>query len=139
VRLIALVTLGRDRRVATEARRTEEQALSRDDGVVAAITSWYRAHARQLPWRAPEADGWAVLVSEVMLQQTPVTRVLPAWEAWLAKWPTPAAMASATPGDAVVMWGRLGYPRRALRLREAAVAVVERHGGVVPATIEELR
>jgi A/G-specific adenine glycosylase len=79
------------------------------------------------------------LVSEVMLQQTPVTRVLPAWEAWLDRWPTPAAMAAATPGDAVLAWGRLGYPRRALRLREAAVAVVERHHGVVPADIQELR
>jgi len=79
------------------------------------------------------------LVSEVMLQQTPVTRVLPAWEAWLNRWPTPAAMAAATPGDAVLAWGRLGYPRRALRLREAAVAVVERHHGVVPADIQELR
>jgi A/G-specific adenine glycosylase len=92
-----------------------------------------------LPWRAPQADGWAVLVSEVMLQQTPVSRVLPAWEAWLHRWPTPAAMAAATPGDAVLAWGRLGYPRRALRLREAAVAVVERHGGVVPADLVELR
>jgi A/G-specific adenine glycosylase len=107
--------------------------------VVAAITSWYRRHARVLPWRAPEADGWAVLVSEVMLQQTPVSRVLPAWEAWLARWPTPIAMAEASPGDAVVMWGRLGYPRRALRLREAAVAIVERHGGLVPGDLAELR
>ena len=107
--------------------------------MVRAITQWYRQHARVLPWRASEADGWAVLVSEVMLQQTPVNRVLPAWEAWLARWPTPAAMAVAAPGDAVVAWGRLGYPRRALRLREAAVAVVERHGGVVPYAIDELR
>jgi A/G-specific adenine glycosylase len=107
--------------------------------VVEAITSWYREHARDLPWRAPQVDGWAVLVSEVMLQQTPVSRVLPAWTAWLQRWPTPAAMAAATPGDAVLAWGRLGYPRRALRLREAAVAVVERHGGVVPADPAELR
>jgi A/G-specific adenine glycosylase len=118
-------------------------ALSRDNAdshrLVEAITSWYREHARALPWRAPQADGWAVLVSEVMLQQTPVSRVLPAWTTWLQTWPTPAAMAAATPGEAVVAWGRLGYPRRALRLREAAVAVVERHGGVVPADLAELR
>jgi A/G-specific adenine glycosylase len=107
--------------------------------VVAAITSWYRRHARALPWRAPEIDGWAVLVSEVMLQQTPVSRVLPAWQAWLAKWPTPEAMSKASPGEAVLVWGRLGYPRRALRLREAAVAVTERHHGVVPMDIDELR
>jgi A/G-specific adenine glycosylase len=107
--------------------------------VVRAITQWYSEHARTLPWRAPEADAWAVLVSEVMLQQTPVSRVLPAWEAWLATWPTPTAMAQASPGAAVVMWGRLGYPRRALRLREAAVAIVERHGGVVPGDLDDLR
>jgi A/G-specific adenine glycosylase len=107
--------------------------------VVDAITRWYLEHARVLPWRAAGTDGWAVLVSEVMLQQTPVSRVRPAWEAWLAKWPTPAAMARATPGEAVVMWDRLGYPRRALRLREAAVAIVERHAGKVPDDIADLR
>jgi A/G-specific adenine glycosylase len=74
-----------------------------------------------------------------MLQQTPVNRVLPTWEAWLQKWPTPRAMAKATPGDAVLAWGRLGYPRRALRLREAAVAIVDRHDGVVPSDLTELR
>jgi A/G-specific adenine glycosylase len=107
--------------------------------LVEAITSWYRRHARELPWRAPQIDGWAVLVSEVMLQQTPVARVLPAWEAWLQRWPTPKDMATASPGDAVLAWGRLGYPRRALRLREAAVAITEQHNGVVPDDIEQLR
>jgi A/G-specific adenine glycosylase len=103
-----------------------------------AIVDWYPGAARDLPWRRPGVDAWAVLVSEVMLQQTPVARVEPAWRAWLERWPTPAALAGATPADVIRAWGKLGYPRRALRLREAAVAVVERHGGVVPAAIADL-
>ena len=79
-----------------------------------------------------------MLVSEVMLQQTPVARVEPAWRAWLERWPTPADLAAATPADVIRAWGKLGYPRRALRLREAAAAVVERHGGVVPADVSAL-
>jgi A/G-specific adenine glycosylase len=103
------------------------------------VLTWYRQNARQLPWRAPDVDGWRVLVSEVMLQQTPVSRVLPAYDAWVSRWPTPSALAADPPGEAVRMWGRLGYPRRALRLHEAATAVDQRHGGVVPADIASLR
>jgi A/G-specific adenine glycosylase len=80
-----------------------------------------------------------VLVSEIMLQQTPVARVLPAYEQWLARWPTPAALAAAAPGDAVRAWDRLGYPRRALRLHAAAATIVARHGGQVPADYAQLR
>ena len=104
-----------------------------------AITGWYAATARDLPWRRPEATPWGVLVSEVMLQQTPVSRVLPAYGTWLARWPTPSDLASAAPGDAVRAWDRLGYPRRALRLHAAAVAMVERHDGLVPRDYAELR
>ena len=86
----------------------------------------------------PDATPWGVLVSEVMSQQTPVARVEPVWREWLARWPTPADLAAAAPGDAVRAWGRLGYPRRALRLHAAARAIVERHGGEVPATDDEL-
>ncbi|WP_035847799.1 HhH-GPD family protein [Kitasatospora azatica] len=96
------------------------------------VLDWYRENARDLPWRTPEASPWAVMVSEFMLQQTPVKRVLPAYAAWLERWPTPAALAGDAPGEAVRMWGRLGYPRRALRLHAAASAIVERHGGAVP-------
>ncbi|WP_033213765.1 A/G-specific adenine glycosylase [Kitasatospora phosalacinea] len=96
------------------------------------VIGWYEAHARDLPWRAPDASPWAVMVSEFMLQQTPVKRVLPAYAAWLERWPTPADLAADAPGEAVRMWGRLGYPRRALRLHGAAVAITERHGGEVP-------
>jgi A/G-specific adenine glycosylase len=102
------------------------------------IVAWYATAARDLPWRAPGTSPWAVLVSEVMLQQTPVARVDPVWRAWLERWPTPADLAEATPADVIRAWGKLGYPRRALRLREAALAVVERHGGVVPADVASL-
>jgi A/G-specific adenine glycosylase len=96
------------------------------------IIDWYAGHARELPWRAADASPWSVMVSEFMLQQTPVTRVLPVFAAWLARWPTPAALASEPAGEAVRAWGRLGYPRRALRLHAAAAAMVERHAGRVP-------
>ena len=105
----------------------------------APILEWYDDHARDLPWRRPEASAWAVLVSEFMLQQTPVVRVLPVHEAWLAAWPTPADLAAATPGEAVRAWGRLGYPRRALRLHATAAALVAHHHGEVPSSYEELR
>ena len=104
-----------------------------------AVLAWYSTHARDLPWRRPDASPWAILVSEVMLQQTPVSRVLPAYDAWLARWPTPAALASDSPGEAVRQWGRLGYPRRALRLHAAATTMAARHGGAVPSTYDELR
>ena len=108
-------------------------------GLVPQVLDWYGAHARELPWRAPDVGGWAVLVSEVMLQQTPVARVLPVYEAWLARWPTPAALAADSPGAAVLAWDRLGYPRRALRLHGAATAIVDRHDGQVPADYDALR
>jgi A/G-specific adenine glycosylase len=108
-------------------------------GLVAAVLSWYGTNARDLPWREPGTSPWAVLVSEVMLQQTPVTRVLPAYQAWLGRWPTPSALAAEPAGEAVRQWGRLGYPRRAIRLHEAARAIAERHGGRVPDSIEALR
>lgn len=109
------------------------------DAAVAAVCGWYAAHARQLPWREPGVSGWGVLVSEVMLQQTPVARVEPVWRAWLHRWPTPAALAAEPPGEAVRAWGRLGYPRRAQRLHAAAVAIVERHAGLVPDDLAALR
>ena len=103
------------------------------------ILAWYDQHQRDLPWRAPEASAWSVMVSEFMLQQTPVSRVLPVHEAWLRRWPTPADLAAEPSGEAVRAWGRLGYPRRALRLHAAAVTMVERHGGHIPDTYDELR
>jgi A/G-specific adenine glycosylase len=103
-----------------------------------AIVDWYATAARDLPWRRPGVDAWAVLVSEVMLQQTPVARVEPVWREWMARWPSPAVLAAASPAEVIRAWGKLGYPRRALRLREAAVALTERHGGTVPEDVAAL-
>jgi A/G-specific adenine glycosylase len=103
-----------------------------------AVLAWYAAHARDLPWRGPGTSPWGVLVSEVMLQQTPVVRVEPVFRAWLERWPTPADLAADPPGEAVRAWGRLGYPRRALRLHAAATEIVARHQGELPATYAEL-
>lgn len=96
------------------------------------VLAWYDVHRRDLPWRRPEASPWAVMVSEFMLQQTPVARVLPVYDAWLTRWPRPADLARSSPGEAVRMWGKLGYPRRALRLHAAATAIAAEHGGEVP-------
>ncbi|MFE6507083.1 A/G-specific adenine glycosylase [Nocardioides sp. NPDC057767] len=103
-----------------------------------AVLDWYDANARDLPWRTATATPWSVMVSEFMLQQTPVSRVLPVHEAWLERWPTPADLAAEATGEAVRAWGRLGYPRRALRLHAAATAIVEQHGGEVPDSYDEL-
>jgi A/G-specific adenine glycosylase len=103
------------------------------------LVDWYHANARDLPWRRPRAGAWGVLVSEVMLQQTPVDRVLAVYSAWLDRWPTPAALARDSIGDAVRVWGRLGYPRRAARLWQAAGVIDRSFDGVVPSTYEDLR
>ncbi|CAM5326602.1 Adenine DNA glycosylase OS=Tsukamurella paurometabola (strain ATCC 8368 / DSM / CCUG 35730 /CIP 100753 / JCM 10117 / KCTC 9821 / NBRC 16120 / NCIMB 702349/ NCTC 13040) OX=521096 GN=Tpau_0595 PE=3 SV=1 [Tsukamurella paurometabola] len=81
---------------------------------------------------------WQILMSEVMLQQTPVVRVEAMWREWVRRWPTPADLAAATGADAVRAWGKLGYPRRAMRLHACAQAIVAEHAGVVPETVEEL-
>ena len=103
-----------------------------------AVNDWFARNKRDLPWRANGYPAWGILVSEIMLQQTPVVRVVPRLETWLARWPTPASLAAAAPGDAVRAWERLGYPRRALNLHAAAVAITERHGGEVPSDVDEL-
>jgi A/G-specific adenine glycosylase len=107
-------------------------------GIAPALNPWFEANKRDLPWRADGFGAWGILVSEIMLQQTPVARVIPRLAQWLDRWPTPAALAKAAPGDAVRAWERLGYPRRALNLHAAAVAITERHGGVVPSDVDDL-
>ena len=102
------------------------------------LVPWDATARRDLPWRAPGTTAYQVLVSEVMLQQTPVARVVPAYLAWIARWPPARDLAAAPSGEAVRQWDRLGYPRRALRLHAACVAVVERFGGELPATVEDL-
>ncbi len=117
-------------------------AIQSRDGsapLLSALLSWYAREQRDLPWRALERTPWGVLVSEVMLQQTPVARVLPVWDVWMSRWPTPAALAGEPAGEAVAAWGRLGYPRRALRLHAAAQVCVDDHGGEVPSSPEELQ
>lgn len=102
------------------------------------IGAWFDAGHRDLPWRRDGFGAWGILVSEFMLQQTPVARVIPRLEAWLERWPTPAALATEPPGEAVRAWDRLGYPRRALALHGAATAIVDRHGGRVPDDVDAL-
>lgn len=102
------------------------------------ITSWYSDHQRDLPWRRPGFTVWGQLVAEFMLQQTQVDRVVPRLELWLERWPTPADLAADSPAEAIRLWGRLGYPRRALWLHRAAVEIVERFDGTVPESIDDL-
>jgi A/G-specific adenine glycosylase len=84
-----------------------------------ALLAWFQGNGRDLPWRHT-TDPYAILVSEVMLQQTQVERVIPRWHAWLDKWPTVDALAEASAGDVIVEWQGLGYNRRALNLHRAA-------------------
>ncbi|MFV0534225.1 MAG: A/G-specific adenine glycosylase [Cumulibacter sp.] len=107
--------------------------------LIEAIGGWYRGAKRELPWRGDDVPAWAVMVSEFMLQQTPVARVLPVFEQWMQRWSTPRDLAADSPGEAVRMWGKLGYPRRALRLHAAAVAIDDRHGGDVPSDPDALK
>ncbi|WP_100445072.1 HhH-GPD family protein [Glycomyces xiaoerkulensis] len=103
------------------------------------LLPWFDSHNRtDLPWRRPGTTAWGVLVSEVMSQQTQVARVAPVWEAWMERWPDPADLAGAPTAEVLRAWGRMGYPRRALRLQECARIVAEEHGGEVPADPAEL-
>jgi A/G-specific adenine glycosylase len=102
------------------------------------LVPWFDENARDLPWRRPGTTAWGVLVSEFMLQQTPVNRVAPIWREWLARWPAPSALAGAPQADVLRAWGKLGYPRRALRLRAAAAVIAADHDDVVPSDVDEL-
>lgn len=120
------------------ARAESEPEPSRLAALHAELEDWFGREARDLPWRAADRTPWGVLVSEVMLQQTPVVRVLPVWRAWMERWPHPADLAAEPSGEAVRAWGRLGYPRRALRLHAAAAVIAAEHGGELPDTEEGL-
>ena len=102
-----------------------------------AVLRFGRRGLRPLPWRATR-DPWAVLVSEVMLQQTQAQRVVGPYQRFIAQYPSPAACASAGMGAVLVAWDGLGYNRRARALHAAAKAIVERHGGEVPADFDAL-
>jgi A/G-specific adenine glycosylase len=101
--------------------------------------AWFDTHARDLPWRSPQTTPWGVLVSEVMLQQTPVARVAPVYQTWMARWPAPDDLADDSVAEAIRAWGRLGYPRRAVRLHAAATQIATQHDGEVPSALDELR
>ena len=102
------------------------------------LSAWYEHAQRDLPWRRPGVTPWQILVSEFMLQQTPVARVEPIWLAWVARWPTPSATAAAGAADVLRAWGKLGYPRRAKRLHECATVIAERFDDEVPSDVETL-
>lgn len=104
----------------------------------AALLRWYDAAARDLPWRRDEVTAWQILMSEIMLQQTPVARVAPIWEDWVRRWPVPSAMAQENPAEILRAWGRLGYPRRALRLHECAGVLATEHDDRVPEDVDVL-
>ena len=124
----------RGQRPAARSPRTRSHQSAPD-----VVGGWFDEHRRDLPWRAADRTPWGVLVSEVMLQQTPVARVVPAWTAWMSRWPQPAGLAAEAPGEAVRQWDRLGYPRRALNLHAASLVIVERHDGRVPEAEADLR
>ncbi len=89
------------------------------------LVAWFAEHGADLPWRRTQ-DPYAILVSEVMLQQTQVSRVVPRYERWLERWPDVQALADASPGEVIVEWQGLGYNRRGLNLHRAALVVAER-------------
>ena len=102
------------------------------------LLTWFEANARDLPWRRAGTTPWGVLVSEIMLQQTPVARVAPVWLEWMDRWPRPSALAAAPVSEALRAWGKLGYPRRALRLHECAQLLAKDHEDQVPSTVDAL-
>lgn len=103
-----------------------------------ALLGWFDTAERDLPWRREGVTGWQILMSEVMLQQTPVARVAPIWEEWVRRWPVPSAMAAASPAEVLRAWGKLGYPRRALRLHECAGVLAAEHDDRVPEDVDVL-
>lgn len=102
------------------------------------LIQWFETEGRDLPWRQPGFTPWGSLVSEFMLQQTPVSRVIPQLQEFLERWPTPHALAASPSGDAVRAWANLGYPRRALWLHACAVTIVEKYNGEVPSDVDAL-
>jgi A/G-specific adenine glycosylase len=102
------------------------------------LLGWYSRARRDLPWRAEGVTPWQILVSEFMLQQTPVARVVPVWQDWVARWPSASATAAAGAADVLRAWGKLGYPRRAKRLHECATVIATDHDDVVPDDVDTL-
>ena len=109
-----------------------------DTDIALRLAAWWESNARDLPWRFGRATAWGVLVSEVMSQQTQMSRVVPYWTAWMERWPDARALADAPKAEVITAWGRLGYPRRALRLQECARTVAGRYDNELPRTYDEL-
>ncbi|GHP19813.1 A/G-specific adenine glycosylase [Rhodococcus sp. NKCM2511] len=103
-----------------------------------ALLGWFDTDGRDLPWRRPGVTAWQILMSEIMLQQTPVVRVAPIWEQWVQRWPVPSAMAASSQAEVLRAWGKLGYPRRALRLHECSRVLAEDYGDEVPRDVDTL-
>ena len=108
------------------------------DEIATTLAQWWQTNARDLPWRFGRTTPWGVLVSEVMSQQTQMGRVVPYWTAWMDRWPDAAALADAPKSDVITAWGRLGYPRRALRLQECAHVIAYDYADELPHTYDEL-
>ena len=101
------------------------------------IIDWFLANKRDLPWR--NTSPWGVVVSEFMLQQTPVNRVMPVWQRWIERWPRPSLLAAETRAEVIRVWGNLGYPRRAIRLHDTAKVIATEHADSVPRDLSILR
>ena len=108
------------------------------DEIATTLAQWWQTNARALPWRFGRTTPWGVLVSEVMSQQTQMGRVVPYWTAWMDRWPDAAALADAPKSDVITAWGRLGYPRCALRLQECAHVIAYDYADELPHTYDEL-
>ncbi|MGO3327005.1 A/G-specific adenine glycosylase [Gordonia sp. (in: high G+C Gram-positive bacteria)] len=102
------------------------------------VLAWFGPNHRRLPWRESGVTGWQILISEIMLQQTPVSRVVEPWRQWVQRWPAPSNMAAESVGEVVRAWGKLGYPRRAMRLHECAGVLAEKFDDAVPSDVDTL-
>ena len=125
--------------MSEEKRPREHVDCCEPEAIRRTLIDWYRRHGRDLPWRRPGTSAWAVMVCEVMSQQTPISRVLPRWKEWMQRWPRVEDFAAAEVRDVLSAWDRLGYPRRALNLHRCAQVVVSEYDGVIPRDVEELR
>ena len=125
-------------RKTSKGAGTRKRAVAGPEKLVGPIAEWFSRSARTLPWRTNPRDPWRSLVSEFMLQQTQVSRVLEKFEPFLDRFPTPGALAAADEADVLAMWSGLGYYRRAKLLQAAAKAIVEKFSGLVPGTVDEL-
>ncbi|WP_045924269.1 HhH-GPD family protein [Bifidobacterium kimbladii] len=115
-----------------------ETALAETEPIRLRLFDWWSRYARDLPWRFGRTTPWGVLVSEVMSQQTQMSRVVPYWTAWMKVWPDAASLAAAPKAEVITAWGRLGYPRRALRLQECARQVAGQYADRLPRDYDQL-